>query len=72
MAEHIDRAKLLSVIDKCNECKKASRRISFGCQKIFMCLYLKTHKIIVKGYIALLARNSMGIIIPDYDIEKEI
>jgi hypothetical protein len=35
-----------------------------------MCLYLKTHKIIVKGYIALLARNSMGIIIPDYDIEK--
>lgn len=28
-------------MDKCNEYKLKSRRVSDGCEKIFMCLYLK-------------------------------
>jgi len=42
---------MIEIIDKCNECKKTSRKVSDGCEKIFMCLYLKNNSVNVNGIV---------------------
>lgn len=38
-------------MESCNECKLNSRRVSDGCDKIFLCLYLKDHPLETEGII---------------------
>lgn len=37
-----------------------------------MCLYLKTQEVVAEGILASFGNSSMSIIIPDYDIEKQL
>lgn len=46
-----------------------SRKVSDGCEKIFMCLYLKNNSVNVKGIVELFDRSTIKLIIPEYNIE---
>lgn len=41
MREHVKLDEIINIMDKCNECKQASRKMNFGCEKIMTCLILK-------------------------------
>lgn len=59
-------------MDRCNDLKMKAKRVSDGCDKIFMCLYLKRNKVHTKAIIRGFGIKSLGLIIPDYDIDKQI
>lgn len=69
MKNHVDMNNMIEIISKCNDCKKMSRKVSDGCEKIFMCLYLKNNSVNVNAIVETFDRISMRLIIPEYNIE---
>lgn len=60
------------MMTECNEKKINAKRVSEGSSKIFMCLYLKTHKVETTAIVSKIHDKFIGLIVPDYDIDKEI
>lgn len=54
-------------MDKCNECKLASRKIQDGCDKIFTCLYLKNNEIYTHAIVTQINKASFWIYVPDFN-----
>lgn len=59
---------LEKALQRCNEKRLAAKRVSSGCEKIFMCLYLRNHEVFTKGVITSMGYDSISITIPQYDI----
>ncbi|KRX03593.1 Nucleic acid-binding, OB-fold [Pseudocohnilembus persalinus] len=72
MRNEVDQKQMIEIMDKCNECKQASRKIQDGCDKIFTCLYLKNNEAFTEAIVTQINSVSFWIIIPEFNIEKEI
>jgi uncharacterized membrane protein YvbJ len=68
--KHIDNDGLERVLARSNDCKLAARKVSSGCEKIFMCMYLKNNEVYTKGIVTSLLREAVNITIPEFDIRS--
>eukprot|EP01017_Pseudomicrothorax_dubius_P032938 TRINITY_DN4362_c0_g1_i1.p1 TRINITY_DN4362_c0_g1~~TRINITY_DN4362_c0_g1_i1.p1 ORF type:complete len:766 (+),score=219.73 TRINITY_DN4362_c0_g1_i1:205-2502(+) len=60
------------IIERCNEMKFKSRRISDGCERVFMCLYLRKNPGEYQGIVTQIAFDFVSILILNLDIEMKV
>mmetsp|Transcript_36879 Transcript_36879/g.33124 ORF Transcript_36879/g.33124 Transcript_36879/m.33124 type:complete len:145 (-) Transcript_36879:223-657(-) len=63
---------MLSIMDKCNECKINSRRVSDGASRLFMCLYLRNNPYYTTAIPTFMGTAFIELYIPDIGCEKKI
>ena len=61
-----------SIMERCNNQKTASRKVSDGCERIFFCLYLKTHKHITNAIIVEINAKEVTIISPEFNFDRKV
>lgn len=66
---NIDKDSLLDIMERCNDNKAKSKKVSDGCSKIFMCLYLKTHAVESQAMVISFGQSSLTVFVPDYEIQ---
>lgn len=63
---------LKEIVDRCNKNKIRAKKVSSGCEKIFLCLYLKTHPVFCKAVLTDLNMYCLSICVTSYDFRTAI
>lgn len=76
MDKEVDSQYMIALMDSCNEKKMNSRRVSDGCEKIFMALYLKNHIKLTEGTIIELSQSNSSryikVFVKEYEIQVSL
>jgi len=68
--DHVEVERELDIMNKCNNAKLNSRRVSDDCDKLFMCLYLKNAPIKTKAVVMSFSVISITLMVPSLNFEK--
>jgi hypothetical protein len=76
MEGHVKSDYMINVMDSCNTKKMNSRRVSDGCEKIFMALYLKNHLKETDGVVIEISQSNsfrfINVYIKEYEIQVKV
>lgn len=76
MESHVDSEYMINIMESCNTKKMNARRVSDGCEKIFMALYLKNHLKETEGIVIEISQSEtfrfINVYIKEYEIQVKV
>lgn len=73
MEKQVDSKYMIDLMESCNDKKMNAKRVSDGCEKIFMALYLKNHIKITEGIVIELNKTGSSkkikVFVKEYEIQ---